>query len=92
MIQFKRGSTASWRKNKVKLAAGQPGYDKDKHKLKIGDGESTWAELPYISGLSNEEIGKILGIQAKAVSERYRRLLKKCKDIAITHGIKEDTE
>ena len=56
MIQIKRGKTESWRKNKVKLAAGQPGYDKDKHKIKIGDGEKTWSELPYASGLSAEEI------------------------------------
>lgn len=56
MIQIKRGKTDSWRKNAVKLADGQPGYDKDKHKIKIGDGESTWEKLPYASGLSEEEI------------------------------------
>lgn len=56
MIQFRRGSTKSWRSAKVKLAAGQPGYDKDKHKIKIGDGEKAWSELPYVSGLSAEEI------------------------------------
>lgn len=56
MIQFRRGTTKSWRDAKVKLAAGQPGYDKDKHKIKIGDGESNWADLPYASGLSAEEI------------------------------------
>ena len=56
MIQFRRGSTKNWRATKVKLAAGQPGYDKDKHKIKIGDGESSWASLPYASGLTAEEI------------------------------------
>jgi hypothetical protein len=56
MIQIKRGSTKSWRAAKVKLASGQPGYDKNKHKIKIGDGEKLWAELPYASGLSAEEI------------------------------------
>ena len=56
MIQFKRGKTANWRKTKQPLAAGQPGYDKDKHKIKIGDGESDWQELPYASGLFREEI------------------------------------
>ena len=58
----------------------------------LTNSERDFLALRYQSGLSNEEIGKILGIQAKAVSERYRRLLKKCRDIAITHGIKEDTE
>ena len=56
MIQFKRGSSKSWLKLKKPLEAGQPGYDKDRHKLKIGDGEKSWAELPYASGLSSEEI------------------------------------
>jgi hypothetical protein len=56
MIQFRRGSTKSWRATKVTLAAGQPGYDKDKHKLKIGDGKTAWEKLPYASGLSVEDI------------------------------------
>lgn len=56
MIQFRRGSTKSWRNTKTKLAAGQPGYDKDKHKIKIGDGESLWSKLPYVGGLSAQEI------------------------------------
>lgn len=56
MIQFKRGTTKSWRSAKTVLASGQPGYDKDKHKIKIGDGETSWEKLPYSSGLSTEEI------------------------------------
>lgn len=56
MIQFRRGHTQSWRDTKTKLEPGQPGYDKDKHKIKIGDGEKLWSELPYASGLSAEEI------------------------------------
>lgn len=56
MIQFRRGSTSSWQKAKTKLAAGQPGYDKEKHKIKIGDGENLWKDLPYASGLSAQEI------------------------------------
>ena len=56
MIQLKRGSTLNWRKTKTKLASGQPGYDKNKHKIKIGDGEKLWSDLPYASGLFAEEI------------------------------------
>ena len=56
MIQFRRGSTKNWRATTQKLASGQPGYDKDKHKIKVGDGESTWTELPYASGLFEKEI------------------------------------
>ena len=56
MIQFKRGLTKTWKASKVVLADGQPGYDKNKHKIKIGDGKSTWDNLPYASGLSAEDI------------------------------------
>jgi hypothetical protein len=56
MIQFKRGLTSNWRKLKKPLEAGQPGYDKDKHKIKIGDGQHLWNDLPYASGLFAEEI------------------------------------
>ena len=38
MIQIKRGTTKNWRKYNLRLLAGQPGYDKDKQKIKIGDG------------------------------------------------------
>ena len=55
MIQFKRGSTESWKKLKKPLAAGQPGYDKDKHKIKVGDGTKLWDKLPYVS-ISEEEV------------------------------------
>lgn len=56
MIQIKRGSSAKWKACKDPLRSGQPGYDKTKHKLKIGDGTSTWEELPDASGLFEKEI------------------------------------
>ena len=62
MIQFRRGSTASWKKLKTPLAAGQPGYDKDKHKIKVGDGKKLWDKLPYAS-ITEEEV---LGSEANA--------------------------
>lgn len=56
MIQIKRGSTEAWQNNNEKLAAGQPAYDKDRHKLKIGDGEHSYKELPDVTGLFKDEI------------------------------------
>ena len=55
MIQIKRGSTANWKKLKTPLADGQPGYDKDKHKIKVGDGTKLWDKLPYAS-ITEEEV------------------------------------
>ena len=56
MIQFKRGKSATWAAQKKPLADGQPGYDKDRKKIKIGDGKSSWSDLPYASGLFADEI------------------------------------
>jgi hypothetical protein len=56
MIQIKRGSKNNWLALKKPLAAGQPGYDKDKHKIKIGNGKDLWSSLPYASGLFAKEI------------------------------------
>ena len=55
MIQFKRGTSDNWKKQKEPLADGQPGYDKTKHKIKVGDGKSLWNKLPYAS-ISEEEV------------------------------------
>ena len=56
MIQIKRGNTLNWRRHDPVLYSGQPGYDKKKHKIKIGDGKAKWTALPYVSGLSLKEI------------------------------------
>lgn len=48
MIKIKRGSTENWDTINPILEAGQPGYDKNTHKLKIGDGITKWSELPAI--------------------------------------------
>lgn len=56
MIQIKRGGADKWEALKVPLAAGQPGYNKDTHEFKIGDGESLWNDLPAISGVSENQV------------------------------------
>lgn len=33
------------------LHPGEPGYESDSKKLKIGDGETHWRELDYFTGL-----------------------------------------
>lgn len=56
MIQFRRGVKLNWLRHRTPLADGQPGYDRSRNKIKIGDGERLWSELPYASGLFEEEI------------------------------------
>lgn len=52
LIQFKRGSLATWEKLDYILDVGEPGYVKDSNDsyyLKIGDGVTPWSQLPYVS-------------------------------------------
>ena len=46
--QLRRGTSATWREKNPLLLAGEPGYELDTHKVKIGDGTSYWKDLPYI--------------------------------------------
>lgn len=45
-LQMKFKLAADWTANDL-LLAGEIGVEKDTHKAKIGDGVTTWAELPY---------------------------------------------
>ena len=48
MIQFMRGASSAVTSDNPTLQAGQPFYEIDTHKLKIGDGTTAWNDLPYI--------------------------------------------
>ena len=46
-IQLKRGSQKAWEKLNIVLEVGEPGFEKDTNRLKIGDGLTPWNDLPY---------------------------------------------
>lgn len=46
-IQFFRGTASQWASANPVLAQGQPGYEIDTGKLKIGNGSTDWNSLPY---------------------------------------------
>ena len=47
-IQIRRGTTAEWAAaSPVILASGEPGYDSIIKSMKIGDGVTEWASLPF---------------------------------------------
>ena len=48
----------------------------------LSEQERELATMIYFQNMKNDEIGVILGINAKAVSERRRRLLAKCRKLA----------
>lgn len=56
VIQFKRGTTANLYAVNPYLAKGEPCFDYEQGKLKIGDGIHSYNDLPYITdGIENSE-------------------------------------
>jgi hypothetical protein len=47
-IQFRRGRASGWDQENPILHDGEPGYERDTKKFKIGDGETHWRDLDYV--------------------------------------------
>lgn len=47
VIQFKRATSARWAELNPVLDVGEPGYDIDKGRMKIGDGNTPWKDLLF---------------------------------------------
>jgi len=47
VIRFRRGTASRWFELNPVLRAGEPGFESDTGKFKIGNGVSDWEELPY---------------------------------------------
>lgn len=47
--QFKRGTAQRWAEMNLVLRQGEPGFEYDTGKLKIGDGFTPWLALPYLN-------------------------------------------
>lgn len=60
-IQAKRDTAANWTANNPTLAEGEFGFETDTKKLKIGDGNTLWASLPY-KILTDDIIGVANGV------------------------------
>lgn len=48
LYKFKRATSQRWAEVNPILFAGEPAFETDTHKLKIGDGFSPYLSLPYI--------------------------------------------
>ena len=49
-IQYRRDLAATWTSVNPVLAEGEPGYETDTGKFKVGNGTNTWSALSYSSG------------------------------------------
>lgn len=50
-VQHKRGNAAAMTAHNPTLAEGEFGVETDTLKIKVGDGQRAWNDLPYVSGL-----------------------------------------
>lgn len=68
---FKRGKAASWTKQNILLGPGEPGFELDTGKLKVGNGVDKWNDLPYIVNKDTlpDEIIYYLGKQTTLPTE-----------------------
>ena len=86
VIQFRRDVTANWEAYKhIVPAAGEPCYDLELHTLKIGDGTTSYGDLPVIGAegikldadgkslVIEEGILKLLGFDAAEVGAQPRK-------------------
>ena len=54
VFQFRRDTTANWEKyGDIVPAAGEPCYDLDLKIFRVGDGKTSYKDLPVISGVEN---------------------------------------
>ena len=68
-FQFRRGLAATWAKNNPSLAYGEPGFEKDTYRLKIGDGVTPWNDLEYL----DQSTEQIIWEQAEATFPHIRQ-------------------
>jgi hypothetical protein len=53
-FQLRRGTAAEWTSANPTLYAGEPGFETDTGKLKIGTGSTAWDGLSYVNGTAQE--------------------------------------
>ena len=58
-ILFRRGYAVEWQNLNPVLRSGEPGFEIDTGKIKIGDGKKSWNELPSLE--SGSSISQMLG-------------------------------
>lgn len=86
VFQFRRDTTENWLVNKdVVPAPGEPCFDLTKHTLKIGDGETTYENLPAIGGVElkveadgksivlEDNVFQLMGFDAAEVGAQPRK-------------------
>jgi hypothetical protein len=56
-IKLRKGTAAAWASANPVLSAGEPGFETDTKKLKLGNGSTAWNSLPYFTVDGGELVG-----------------------------------
>ena len=85
---FKRGKAASWAAQNLILGPGEPGFELDTGKLKVGNGITPWNELPYITDniVLPAEVVKYLGSVNKLPEVAYDGEICEIDDMFYIHS------
>jgi len=62
-IRWRRDTAANWTANNPTLAQGEPGFETDTRKYKVGNGSSSWTSLAY-GGFSDQNIAALFTNQS----------------------------
>ena len=68
-LRFRRGTAAAAAANNPLLLSGEPGFETDTGKVKIGDGVTLWNALPYFAGeLADLTIDEVTDASATGIA------------------------
>lgn len=90
-FQLRRGNAEVWAKNNPVLAAGEPGFELDTGKLKIGNGSDAYNDLPYVGTIEAANpsfVPVVWNAENGSVTSSYtynqvRELVDKGKDVVV---------
>lgn len=67
-FQFRRGTAAQWTSTNPTLGAGEPGYETDTGKFKIGNGSTAWNSLAYTGAGTVTSVTAGTGLSGGAIT------------------------
>ena len=59
-LSIRRGTKDQWESENTVLLEGEPGWELDTQRLKIGDGVSPWVDLNYFKSGDSEAAGSVI--------------------------------
>jgi hypothetical protein len=71
IIHFRKNTAEGWLVNDRILDAGEPGFEMDTGRMKIGNGRTPWSRLPYLNSDSDAAAALLAHINSPAPHPVY---------------------